>query len=80
MARLLTTEDNPWNPFTNWDEWFTWDHAHGYDTCNYLARIAKVSPSMSQSEYDEEIERAMTEILYFNLTGNYKIVTPEDYK
>ena len=38
---MLTTEDNPFNPFTQWDDWYFYDLSKGYNTCERLARIAK---------------------------------------
>jgi len=39
---MLTTIDNPFNPFTQFDEWKDFDETQGYYTCPYLARIANV--------------------------------------
>ena len=39
---MLTTIDNPYNPFTNFDEWWAFDISHGYNTCAYLSRIVDV--------------------------------------
>ncbi len=47
MASMLTTSDNPYNPFTQWDEWNVFDMEKGYNTCSYLARIAAVSDELS---------------------------------
>jgi hypothetical protein len=44
---MLTTIDNPFNPFTQFDEWNAFDTQQGYYTCAYLARIAKVSDELS---------------------------------
>ena len=74
---MLTTEDNPYDPFDNFDEWFAFDEQKGYHTSSYLARIAKTSPELSYEDYNNEINRAIDEILRFNLTGNYKKVTRE---
>ena len=72
---MLTTSDNPYNPFTQWDEWYAWDVMAGYHTCAYLARIANTSDSLSDEENELEIDRAMDEIIQYNLTGNYMKVT-----
>ena len=40
---MLTTVDNPFNPFTEFDEWFAFDRQMGYNTPSFLDRIAKVS-------------------------------------
>lgn len=74
---MLTTIDNPWNPFTNYDEWYTWDHDHGYDTPGFLARIAKVSDDLSDADFDLAIEDAIDEIVQQNVNGLYtKAVRP----
>ena len=68
---MLTTTDNPYNPFTQFDEWNAFDEAKGYYTCNYLARVANVSESLSAEEYDTEINDAIDEIVKLNILGIY---------
>lgn len=76
----LTTSDNPYSPFTQFDEWYAFDVGKGYNTCAYLARIAKTSPELSDLDYSEAVNEAIDEILRFNLTGNYRKVRPEDFE
>lgn len=76
----LTTTDNPYDPKTQFDQWYSFDVSKGYNSCAYLARIAKTSDGLSDSLNDSEIERAIDEIVHFNLTGNYKKVVYEDDK
>ena len=71
QAVCLSTKDNPYNPFTQFDDWYAFDVMHGYNTCAYLARIAKTSPDLSEEQNIEAINFAIDEILSFNLTGNY---------
>lgn len=71
---MLTTSDNPFNPFKQFDEWREWDERNGYFTLSYLGRIAKTSPALSPKENEEENERAIDEIVSYNLTGNYEKV------
>ena len=70
----LTTIDNPYNPFTDFNEWFLYDMEKGYNTCGYLARIAKTSSELSDEENDEEIERAIDEIIKYDFMNIYKKV------
>lgn len=77
---MLTTIDNPFNPFTQFDEWLAFDNEKGYDTCNYLARIAKTSDELSDEDEELAITRAIDEIVLYNPLGVYKKVTPDDYK
>ena len=66
---MLTTTDNPYNPFDQFHSWLLFDKEKGYNTCEYLARIAKLEDDMSQPEKDAEIERAIDEIISYNLLG-----------
>lgn len=76
---MLTTIDNPWSPYTNYSEWYAWDHDHGYDTPGYLARIAKVSNDLSDADYELAITQAIDEIVQLNVNGLYtKAVQPVD--
>ena len=74
---MLTTADNPYDPFTQYDDWYSFDQSKGYYTSEYLARIAKTSSNLSDEDYNLEVENAINEILKFNLTGNYKKVIKE---
>ena len=78
---MLTTFDNPYDPFTQFSEWFLFDVEKGYNTCSYLARIAKTSDQLSEKENQEEIERAIDEIIKYDFMNIYKKIwrnKPED--
>lgn len=74
MEVMLTTIDNPFNPFTHFDEWKAFDEEKGYNTCSYLARVVKTSDELSEADEDLAINQAIDEILELNLTGLYKKV------
>lgn len=76
---MLTTIDNPFNPFTHFDEWYAFDTQKGYNSCAYLARIVDHSPEMSDSDSRKETNRAIDEILRLNILGIYKKVSADDY-
>lgn len=59
----LTTLDNPYDYFTQYDQWYQYDTTNGYNTCGYIARIAQTSDEMSEEDYNIEVERAIDEIL-----------------
>lgn len=68
---MLTTIDNPWSPFTDYDAWLAWDHEHGYDTNGYLARVANVSLDLGEDEVYASIGQAIDEIVELNPNGMY---------
>ncbi len=73
MARcMITTVDNPYNPVEQYDKWFLFDVEKGYNTCSYLARIARTSEQLSDEEYDDEVERAIDEIIMNDIFNIYK--------
>lgn len=76
-AVMLTTIDNPFNPFTHFDEWKTYDESKGYFTCSYLARIARTSDELSETDEELAIQQAIDEIIELNLLGIYKKVVAE---
>ena len=74
---MLTTIDNPFDPFEQFTSWLLFDKEKGYNTCEYLARIAKVSDQLSDKENDDEIERAIDEIIKYDVLNIYKKVKKE---
>ena len=74
---MLTTIDNPYDPFTEFESWNAYDVSKEYFTCAYLGRIVKTSPVLSQADNDLAIDDAMTEIIKENVLGIYKRVTQE---
>ena len=71
---MLTPFDNPYNPFDDFTLWLMYDKEQGYNTCERLARIAKLSDDMSQDEIDAETDRAMDEIIFYDFLNIYKKV------
>ncbi len=71
---MLTTVDNPFDPFDQFKSWLMYDMDKGYGTCSYLARIAHTSDQMSDEENDSEVERAINEIIKYDFQNIYKKV------
>lgn len=75
MAKCaLTTFDNPFDPFDQFDSWYQFDMDHKYDSCGYLARIARTSDQLSDVENEIENERAIDEIIKYDFRNIYKKV------
>ena len=70
----LTTFDNPFDPFDQFDQWFNYDTDKGYNSSGYLDRIARTSDQLSEEENDQEIERAIDEIIKYDFMNIYKKV------
>lgn len=60
---MLTTKDNPFNPYYNYDSWYQYDLEKGYQTCERLARIVQLEDDMSDVEKDAAMDRAIDEII-----------------
>lgn len=74
---LLTTIDNPFDPFTEYDEWYEFDVSHGYNTCAYLDRVTDTSSNLSIEMQEEDIEKAMDDIIRYDPLMIYKKVKPK---
>lgn len=70
----LTTVDNPYNPFEQFTSWFLFDEEKGYHSSAYLGRIARTSDQLSDEENNQEIERAIDEIIKYDFTNIYRKV------
>lgn len=74
---MLTTIDNPFNPFKDFVSWFMFDIEKGYNSCGRMMRLAHLEPDMTQEEENLEVERAIDEIIKLDITDTYKKVVKE---
>jgi hypothetical protein len=72
---MLTTVDNPYDPFDQFDDWYAWDVRAGYCTSSFLGRIAMVSDEISETDQELALEYAIDEIVKENVSGMWKKVT-----
>ena len=77
---MLTTVDNPFDPFTRFDEWYEFDVRLGYHTSAFLDRIAKVSHEISETDQALAIQDAIDEILQENVSGMWRKVSRNSVK
>ena len=68
---MLTTLDNPFDPFEDFTSWYMFDCEKGYNTSSRLARIANIDSEMTQKEVDEELERVIDLIVKYDFEGKY---------
>lgn len=80
MEHMLTTVDNPFDPFTEFDDWLGYDESCGYETLAYLARIVVTSDEMSEADQSLAIEQAIEEIVALNINGLYRKVSSDTSK
>ena len=72
IKSMLTTFDNPWNPFDNFDEWYQFDCDHRYDSCGLLARAMETVPDdLVPSEAVKVTESAIDEIVKNDVLNRY---------
>ena len=75
---MLTTNDNPYDPISQYEDWLKFDEQSGYYTNEYLARIARTSHDLSETDELMAIEEAIDEIVALNVIGSYKKLVYED--
>lgn len=70
----ITTFDNPYDPFVQFDEWLQFDNMRGYNTCGYLARVANLPNDLSDEEEKSATETAIDRIIQHDFLNIYKKV------
>lgn len=82
MQCMLTTIDNPFNPFTQFDEWYTFDMSKGYDCCGRVARLMNTNSDLSDEEELRSNEQAIDTIIKNDFLNIFKKVKwrPNDAK
>ena len=70
----ITTADNPYNPITDFRNWYNYDESKGYHTSSILARMVQLHSAMSEDDIAKAVEEAIDNMIKHNFTGNYKKV------
>jgi hypothetical protein len=78
MESMLTTVDNPYDPFTQFDEWYAFDEAAGYHSAGLLARIINSSDELSEADQSVAIEQAIDEVVRENVLGIFRKVSTNE--
>lgn len=75
----LTTFDNPFSPFDEFDQWQEFDlHERNYNTNEYLARITQMYENDLDLTEEEAYQLALNEIVRLNVLGIYMKITREE--
>jgi hypothetical protein len=72
---MLTTVDNPFDPFTRFDEWLAFDISKGYNTSGFLDRVAHLSPDLTEVDQALVLQQAIDEIVEENVEGVWRKVS-----
>ena len=76
-AVMLTTADNPYDPFTQFDCWYSFDVTHGYNSCSLLGRLARTSGNLSDADNALEIRCVIDEIIRNDPTLMFRKAVPK---
>lgn len=76
---MLTTLDNPYNPFSQFEEWLAFDILKGHNTCELLDLYTYSSTSISEEDQHISIEDAILHIVQEDVEGIYIRVTKDFY-
>lgn len=73
----LSTVDNPFNPFKDFNSWFEFDLKNGYNCCSMLSRVSQTAEMLTDKENFEEIELAIDKIIKEDFLDIYIKVVEE---
>lgn len=75
---MLTTYDNPYSPFDQFNEWMLFDIQMGYNSCERLGRIIKLEDDMSDVERERAMQDAIDEIIKYDDAGIFVRATVDN--
>jgi len=73
----LTTVDNPFDPFTEFKEWLSFDLRHNYNTLELQDRVIVTSDELSEADQIDAYNQAIDEIVRLNVSGVHRKVSRE---
>ena len=72
---MLSLASNPFDPFTEYEQWERFDRQEGFDTAGLLARALSTSDALSEPDQELAVEQAIDSIVDNpNFAGIYKKV------
>ena len=78
---MLTTIDNPYNPYKDYKLWWDWDRRHLYNTAEYLAFVDGYAEGIQTTDVEAEdsIEESIDWILANDDLHIYARISPTDH-
>jgi hypothetical protein len=73
--KRLTTKDNPYDPFTQFDKWNAFDTQNGYNTLSLLARLCVSNDEETEEQAEQDYAQAVDDVMKYANIGIYKVVT-----
>jgi len=67
----ITSIDNPYDPFDEWDKWLLFDNASGYHTCERLASITTISDQFSEEEVYDSVDDSIDELIKYGCIDKF---------
>ena len=77
---MLTTIDNPFNPFEQFVDWYMYDCQKGYNTYSRIARLMPDDESLSSIEKDRIEDNIIDRMIQHDPLGIYTKVDEESAK
>lgn len=69
---FLTTVDNPYSPYEQFEDWYRFDTDKGHNSSGLLMRMAYTSDQLTDAENAYEIEQAIDQIVGNDPLNIYK--------
>lgn len=66
---MLSTRDNPHNPWTHFEEWLVFDTLAGYHSLSLIGRLVYMVNELTQEDEDRITEEIISEIVEENVSG-----------
>lgn len=77
--KRLTTIDNPWDPDTQYPQWFAYNRNFYNVDCDAIVdQEVKLGYGFSEEEIDEAYEKAIKSIIEKDLLGIFKVLTKKE--
>ena len=71
---MMSSIDNPFNPFEDFESWHLYEQEKGFDPCSIVARLANLSDDMSEEEIDLETERVIDRFIALDPLNRFEKV------